>query len=198
MKSIFERLAQALQGNAEYLAELQRIREAYEAGVNQADDVQGFVKRLRFAGALEATTAGSIEIDLLFMAPLDPEAGAQKEPLYAQNSMLGASRPMDKEGMVWQLEQTIKDLQRQETTEFRSRYFGECLAMHKTLAMIGWLDAAETDSLYLQIVKAHEKAIGQCLDAGETVSPEVFQKESYRRQQAEERHAASQVLGASD
>ncbi|HFS8928305.1 TPA: hypothetical protein ACH1VU_005564 [Pseudomonas aeruginosa] len=198
MKSIFERLAQALQGNVEYLAELQRIREAYEAGVNQVDDVQGFVKRLRFAGAVDASTSGSIEIDLLFVAPLDSEAEAQKEPLTAQNSMLGASRPMDKEGMVWLLEQTIKDLQRQVSTEFRSRYFGECLAMHKTLAMIGWLDSAETDSLYLQIVKAHEQAIGQCLDVGEVVLPEVLQKESYRRQQAEERYAASHALGASE
>ncbi|MEA8593043.1 hypothetical protein PZT57_30820 [Pseudomonas aeruginosa] len=197
MKSIFERLALALQGNVDYLAELQRIREAYEAGVNQMDDVLGFVKRLRFAGAVDASTAGSIEIDLLFVAPQDTEAEAQKGPLYAQNSMLGASSPMDKEGMVWQLEQTIKDLQRQVSTEFRSRYFGECLAMHKTLAMIGWLDSAETDSLYLQIVKAHEQAIGQCLDVGEVVLPEVLQKESYRRQQAEARYAASHALGAS-
>jgi len=198
MKSIFERLASALQGNEDYLAELRRIREAYEAGVNQVDDVQGFVKRLRFAGALEATTAGSIEIDLLFVAPLEPEAEAQKEPLYAQNSMLGANRPMDKESMVWQLEQTINDLRRQVTTEFRSRYFGECLAIHRALAMIGWLDSAETDSFYLQIVKAHEQAIGQCIEVGELVSPEVLQKESYRRQQAEERYSASHALGASE
>jgi hypothetical protein len=198
MKNIFERLALALQGNVEYLAELKRIRAAYEAGVNQVDDVQGFVKRLRFAGALESATAGSIEIDLLFVGPLDAEADAQKEPFHAQNSMLGANRPVDKEGMVWQLEQTIKDLQRQVTTEFRSRYFGECLAIHKTLAMIGWLDSAETDSLYLKIVKAHEQAIGQCLDVGEVVLPEVLQKESYRRQQAEKRYAASHALGASE
>ncbi|HBO5516217.1 TPA: hypothetical protein L4559_005145 [Pseudomonas aeruginosa] len=198
MKSIFERLVLALQGNVDYLAELQRIREAYEAGVNQVDDVQGFVKRLRFAGALEAATAGSIEIDLLFVAPLDTEVEAQKDQFYEKNSMLGANRPMDKEGMVWLLEQTINDLQRQVTTEFRSRYFGECLAIHKTLAMIGWLDSAETDSLYLQIVKAHEQAIGQCLDVGEEVSPEVLVKESYRRRQAEERYASNQALGASE
>ncbi|EPG9350372.1 hypothetical protein ACKU3Z_031475 [Pseudomonas aeruginosa] len=196
MKTIFARLAQTLQGNAECLAELQRIQEAFEAGVNQVDDVQGFVKRLRFAGALDAATAGSLEIDLLFVAPIEAKPETSKEPLYHQNSMLGPNRPLDKEGMVWQLEQTIKDLQRQVTTEFRSRYFGECLAIHKTLAMIGWLDSAETDCLYLQIVKAHEQAIRQCIEVGEVVLPEVVQKESYRLKQAEERYAASHALGA--
>lgn len=89
MKTIFARLAQTLQGNAECLAELQRIQEAFEAGVNQVDDVQGFVKRLRFAGALDAATAGSLEIDLLFVAPIEAKPETSKEPLYHQNSMLG-------------------------------------------------------------------------------------------------------------
>lgn len=202
MESIFERLAQALQGNAELLAELQRLRSACEAGVNQADDVLGFVKRLRFAEVLDAAIAGSIQIDLLFEAPLDAMQEEAKQPTSQQNARLGVERPMDKEGMLWLLDQTIKDLQHQETTEYRSRYFGECLALNKTLAMIGWLDTSETDSLYLQIVKAHEQALRQCLDAGEIVSPDVLRKEAFRRQQAEKRHAAafiaSQATGSKE
>lgn len=198
MKDVFERLELELQGRADRIAELQRIREAYEAGVNQIDDVHGFVKRLRFSGALDSTTAGSIEVDLLFEFPLDSESEKQKQPFYYQNTMIGANGPIDKEGMVWHLEQTIKDLRRQVTTEFRSRYFGECLAMHKTLAMIGWLDSAETDSLYLNIVKAHEQALAQCLAAGESVPDDLLQRESFRRQQAEERYVTGRAKLNSD
>ncbi|WP_337235377.1 hypothetical protein, partial [Salmonella enterica] len=75
--------------------------------------------------------AGSIRIDLLFVQPVDALPEEPTLPVQQANPLQSEGRPMDKKGMVWLLDQTIKDLQRQKATESRSRLFGECLAVHK-------------------------------------------------------------------
>jgi hypothetical protein len=188
---IFERLEKALKGNTQHLAELQRLRGARDLGEEVAVDLLEFTTKLQSMSVVDDVLAGSIRIDLLFVQPVDALPEQPTLPVQQANPLQSEGRPMDKKGMVWLLDQTIKDLQRQKATEFRSRLFGECLAMHKTLTLIGWLDPAEAETLYLQIVEAHDRALAQCLHAGEVVSPDVLRKEAFRKRQAEQRQAVS-------
>ncbi|WP_218176453.1 hypothetical protein [Pseudomonas putida] len=191
MEMIFERLEQALKGNTQHLAELQKLRGARDVGEEVAVDLLGFTTKLQSMSIVDDALAGSIRIDLLFVQPVDALPEEPTQPVQQANPLQSEGRPMDKNGMVWLLDQTIKDLQRQKATEFRSRLFGECLAVHKTLVLIGWLDAAEAETLYLQIVEAHHRALEQCLHAGEVISPDVLRKEAFRKRQAEQRQPVS-------
>lgn len=181
MESIFEQLEQALQGKEQDLAELKRIRAACNAGVNDANDLAGFVKRLKHSGAIDAALAGHLAIDLLFQAPLDEQAGAGSEQ---QSSQLRDAQ-RDKDQLFYELESTISDLERQNTTEYRGRYYGECRALRKALFVIGWIDEAESARIHLRILQAHQKALQQCVDAGETIAEDELRRETFRLQQAE-------------
>ncbi|MEW5511901.1 hypothetical protein ABGT16_04710 [Pseudomonas asiatica] len=188
---IFDRLEKALQGNSQHLAELQRLRGARDMGEEVAVDLLEFTTKLQSMSIVDEALAGSIRIDLLFVQPVDALPEEPTVPVQQANPLQSEGRPMDKKGMVWLLDQTIKDLQRQKATEFRSRLFGECLAVHKTLVLIGWLDSREAETLYLQIVEAHQRALEQCLHAGEVISPDMLRKEAFRKLQAEQRQAVS-------
>lgn len=78
---------------------------------------------------------------------------------------------MDKDGLLWELDSTIKDLARQETTEYRCRYFGEAKGMLKSLCLLRIVDDAEAAQLRLKLTQAHDQAIKQCLAAGQHIDP---------------------------
>lgn len=181
MESIFEQLEQALQGKEQDLAELKRIRAACNAGVNDASDLAGFVKRLKHSGAIDAALAGHLAIDLLFQAPLDEHADAGSEKL--SSHVRDAQR--DKDQLFYELESTINDLERQNTTEYRGRYYGECRALRKALFVIGWIDEAESARIHLRILQAHQKALQQCVEAGDSIAEDELRRETFRLQQAE-------------
>ena len=134
---------------------------------------------------------GPSDIDALFKVPSDPDDHADSEyaaALTAEMLRLSPPRsadprifePLDKDGVLWQLDASLKDLARQETTEYRGRYYGECTAILKTLRMIGWIDSAEDGQWYADILAAHQLAIGRCQAAGLAVEQSVIDQEAYR------------------
>ncbi|WP_073666236.1 hypothetical protein [Pseudomonas aeruginosa] len=90
------------------------------------------------------------------------------------------TKPFTKEDMLWELDSTIKDLARQNSTEFRGRYFGECRGILRTLYLLGMVDEVEHAELKVKIDTAHQQAIAQCEAAGETLDPVVAGKEACR------------------
>lgn len=181
MESIFEQLEQALQGKEQDLVELNRIRAACSDGVNDAGDLAGFVKRLKHSGAIDAGLAGQLALDLLFQAPLDEHAGAGA----VQQSAHVRDAQRGKDQLFYELESTISDLERQNSTEYRGRYYGECRALRKALFVIGWIDEAESARIHLRVLQAHQKALQQCIDAGESIAEDELRRETFRLQQAE-------------
>ncbi|KJS27875.1 MAG: hypothetical protein VR76_08430 [Pseudomonas sp. BRH_c35] len=92
------------------------------------------------------------------------------------------AKNFDKSDMLWELDSTIKDLARQNSTEFRGRYFGESRGILRTLYLLGMVDEVEHAELKVKIDAAHQQAIAQCEAAGESLDPVVAQKEAFRSQ----------------
>ncbi|WP_040107383.1 hypothetical protein [Azotobacter chroococcum] len=91
-----------------------------------------------------------------------------------------AAAPMDKDGLLWELDGVTKDLARQETTEHRCRYFGEAKGMIKTLCLLRILDDAEAARLRLKVWEAHDQAIKKCLAAGHQIDPVDLRRHEFQ------------------
>lgn len=90
------------------------------------------------------------------------------------------TKPFTKEDMLCELDSTIKDLARQDSTEYRGRYFGESRGILRTLGLLGMLDDVEHAELKVKIDTAHQQAIAECEAAGEPLDPVVAGKEACR------------------
>lgn len=95
--------------------------------------------------------------------------------------------PVTKDGMLSILAANLGDLARQNTTEFRARYYGDCKGILKTLIMIGWLDPAEGEQWRADILSAHLQAIQQCNDDGQSVDSAVMAREQFQLEKLVER-----------
>lgn len=80
---------------------------------------------------------------------------------------------------LWTIDCSIKDLARQEESEFRARYYGECKGKLACLVMLGVVNDAERDEWMAKILVAHQQAIAQCEEAGEVISENIKRREAF-------------------
>ncbi len=85
-----------------------------------------------------------------------------------------------KEQLLHHLEGAISDLARQESNEYRARYYAEARALLKSLVVLEWIDATEAQQWRADIHATHQQAIGQCQTAGEFVDLQVIEQAEFR------------------
>lgn len=80
---------------------------------------------------------------------------------------------------LYALDCAIKDLARQEETEYRARYYGECKGKLACLVILGVVNYAERHEWKVKILEAHLQAIAQCEAAGEVVAEGIKLREAF-------------------
>lgn len=85
-----------------------------------------------------------------------------------------------REQLLHQLEGAISDLARQNTNEYRARYYAEALALLKSLVVLEWIEATEAQQWRADIHAIHQQAVGQCLAAGAVVDIQVIEQAAFR------------------
>jgi len=85
-----------------------------------------------------------------------------------------------REQLLHQLEGAMSDLARQNTNEYRARYYAEARALLKSLVVIEWITEAEAEQWRADIHATHQQAIGQCQAAGESVDALVIKQAAFR------------------
>lgn len=85
-----------------------------------------------------------------------------------------------KEQLLHQLEGAMSDLARQNTNEYRARYYAEARALLKSLVVIEWITDAEAEQWRADIHATHQQAIVQCQAAGESVDALVIEQAAFR------------------
>ena len=85
-----------------------------------------------------------------------------------------------KEQLLHQLEGAMSDLARQNTNEYRARYYAEARALLKSLVVIEWITEAEAEQWRADIHATHQQAIVQCQAAGESVDALVIEQAAFR------------------
>ncbi|HID9801565.1 TPA: hypothetical protein ACXI4L_005748 [Pseudomonas aeruginosa] len=80
------------------------------------------------------------------------------------------------------LADTIRNLERQASPEFRGQYYGECRGLLKAMRVAWLLDEAQCDQWSADIYRASHQAAEQCSAAGQSadesaVSEQLFQLE---------------------
>lgn len=85
-----------------------------------------------------------------------------------------------KEQLLHQLKGAISDLARQNTNEYRARYYGEARALLKSLVILEWIEATEAQQWRADIHATHQQSVGQCQAAGEFVDVQVIEQAAFR------------------
>lgn len=84
-----------------------------------------------------------------------------------------------REQLLHELEGAMGDLARQNTNEYRARYYAEARALLKSLVLLEWLETAEAEQWRADIHATHQQAIGQCQAAGESVGALVIDQAAF-------------------
>lgn len=84
-----------------------------------------------------------------------------------------------REQLLHELEGAMGDLARQNTNEYRARYYAEARALRKSLVLLGWLETAEAEQWRADIHATHQQAIDQCQAAGESVDALVIDQAAF-------------------
>lgn len=81
--------------------------------------------------------------------------------------LLAQSALRKEDALIWQLSNTVRDLERQIQNEFRAKYFGECRALLKAMRILELLPERELDQWSADIYRACLQSAGQCAEAGD-------------------------------
>lgn len=104
----------------------------------------------------------------------------------AQHAVLAEQRPAASrldglEGFIQDLlADTIRDLARQESPEFRGQFFGECRGLLKALRLGEMLDEAQREQWSADIYRASLQAADQCAAAGQPADEAALNKQRFQ------------------
>lgn len=92
-----------------------------------------------------------------------------------------ASRQDGLEGFIQDLlADTIRDLERQVSPEFRGQFYGECRGLLKALRLSELLDEAQRDQWSADIYRASLQAAEQCAAAGQPADEVMVKKQRFQ------------------
>ena len=74
------------------------------------------------------------------------------------------------------LADTIRDLARQDSTEYRAQFFGECMGLVKAVFLLGLISEHELNQWRADILAAHKKALESCAMADEEAGEKVIHR----------------------
>ena len=93
----------------------------------------------------------------------------------------GASRQDGLEGFILDLlADTIRNLERQVSPEFRGQYYGECRGLLKALILGELLDEAQREQWSADIYRASLQAANQCAAAGQPADEVAVNKQRFQ------------------
>ena len=78
------------------------------------------------------------------------------------------------------LADTIRDLSRQDTPEFRAEFYGECRGLLKALRLGDLLDETQREQWNADIYRASLQAAEQCAEAGRPAEPVALRKQVFQ------------------
>ncbi|SCZ06410.1 Uncharacterised protein [Acinetobacter baumannii] len=108
---------------------------------------------------------------------LEAEAAAREHAAAVRAEQLNRSMLAD----------TIRDLARQDSPEFRGQYYGECRGMLKVLRLGEMLDEAQREQWSADIYRASLQAADQCVASGQPVDGHVVNRQRFQLQHLAER-----------
>ncbi|HEK4046058.1 TPA: hypothetical protein SL338_003054 [Pseudomonas aeruginosa] len=154
--------------NAEQAARLDRLLWTIDTADSQSlvtrhkHRLDGYLLGLQDAGVISEEECKALEAEA---AAREHAAAVRTEQL--NHSVAGR---VDLESAIQdELANTIRDLARQESPEFRGQYYGECRGMLKVLRMGEMLDEAQREQWSADIYRASLQAADQCAASGQSV-----------------------------
>lgn len=103
---------------------------------------------------------------------------------FTVNETLALGKLLSLDTILWNLSNAVRDVERQESNEYRARYHGECRAFVSTLRIAGLISDTEAAQWRADILKASLASAEKCAAAGDPgdemqLSRERFQLENF-------------------
>ncbi|CAM5357277.1 hypothetical protein SSTU70S_05543 [Stutzerimonas stutzeri] len=99
---------------------------------------------------------------------------------FAVIDTLALGKLLELDTILWNLANTVRDVERQESNEYRARYLGECRAIVSTLRIAGLISQAEADQWRADILKANLASAEKCAAAGNPGDEMQLSRERFR------------------
>ncbi|HBO4949825.1 TPA: hypothetical protein RJN82_006297 [Pseudomonas aeruginosa] len=172
--------------NAEQAARLDRLLWTIDTADSRSlvtrhkHRLDGYLLGLQDAGVISEEDCKTLEAEA---AVREHAAAVRAEQL---NRSIGGGPELER--MIQdELADTIRDLARQDSPEFRGQYYGECRGMLKVLRLGEMLDEAQREQWSADIYRASLQAADQCVSSGQPVDGHAVNRQRFQLQHLAER-----------